>query len=88
VQASPINIDLLVQMGEAILNAERGAWLSAGLFFDYLSVFVCARVRECAHTHSARARAHTNAQTHTHTGAAKEKQEKDKKGKDEDEDNK
>ena len=29
-KASPINIDLLVQMGEATLNAERGAWLSAG----------------------------------------------------------
>ena len=29
-KASPTNIDLLVQMGEATLNAERGAWLSAG----------------------------------------------------------
>jgi len=29
-KASPVNIDLLVQMGEATLNAERGAWLSAG----------------------------------------------------------
>ena len=29
-KASPMNIDLLVQMGEATLNAERGAWLSAG----------------------------------------------------------
>ena len=27
-KASPVNIDLLVQMVEATLNAERGAWLS------------------------------------------------------------
>ena len=29
-RASPVNIDLLVQMGEATLNAERDAWMSAG----------------------------------------------------------
>ena len=38
-QASPVNIDLLVQMGEATLNAERGAWLSAGILFSYF--YVC-----------------------------------------------
>ena len=75
-QASPINIDLLVQMSEATLNAERGAWLSAGLLFDCLcacvclcmTVFVCLClcVSMCAHPH-AHVRARTHARTHTHT---------------------
>jgi hypothetical protein len=28
-KASPVNIDMLVQMGEGILNAERSAWLAS-----------------------------------------------------------
>jgi|NorSeaMetagenome_1021524.scaffolds.fasta_scaffold481633_1 hypothetical protein len=28
-KASPVNIDMLVKMGEGILNAERSAWLAS-----------------------------------------------------------
>ena len=28
-KASPVNIDMLVNMGEGILNAERNAWLAS-----------------------------------------------------------